>query len=333
MLSMNPQVVRMPAALSRRPVKRLRALSRATAGWACAMSLILILGLGVSACDKGAAPSNPVAPTPPTSPGGTPSEAFFIGAGDIGHCDAQGATPGATATAALIERMSGTVFTSGDNAYPHGRTVDFQRCYDASWGRFKSRTWATPGNHDYETAGATGYFDYYGERAGPYGVGYYSYDVGPWHVVSLNSEIAMSLGSPQVAWLRNDLQSKRTPCTAAIIHRPLLSSGPNGDNPGVRDLWRILIEAGADIVISGHDHHYERFARMDENGMPSARGLRLFTVGTGGAPIYRSGGLKPTTEAKVMEFGVIRFTLQTTGYRWEFHTSSGAVDSGIDACH
>jgi hypothetical protein len=301
--------------------------------WAC----VLVLGLALTiSCDKGSSPSNPVAPSPPTLPGGggTPSEAFFIGAGDIGYCDAQGATPGATATAALIEKMGGIVFTAGDNAYPHGRTADFARCYEASWGRFKSRTWATPGNHDYETPGGSGHYDYFGERAGPYGLGYFSYNVGPWHVVSLNSEISMTAASPQAAWLRSDLQANRTACTAAVIHRPLISSGPNGDNPGVRDLWRILREAGADLVIAGHDHHYERHASIDENGMPTPRGMRLFTVGTGGAMLYRSGGLKPTTEAKVMEYGVIRFTFQATGYRWEFHTTTGGVvDSGIDVCH
>ncbi|WP_239489654.1 metallophosphoesterase [Luteitalea sp. TBR-22] len=314
----------------RRPVVRSAAFPKPR-GWACVLALGLALLVG---CDKGASsPSTPVSPTPPTSPIGASSEAFFIGAGDIGYCEPSGATPGATATAAIIERMSGVVFTAGDNAYMHGRLTDFQQCYDKSWGRFKSRTWATPGNHEYETPGASGYFDYYGERAGPYGVGYYSYDVGPWHVVSLNSEIPMSPGSAQAAWLRADLQARRTACTAAIIHRPLLSSGPNGDNPGVRDLWQILAEAGADLVISGHDHHYERHAAIDPNGVPSSRGMRLFTVGTGGAPIYRSGGLRPTSEAKVMEYGVIRFTFQPTGYRWEFHTSSGIVDSGVDVCH
>ena len=316
---------------------RLTVVDRAAVSRPCRSACVLALGLALLVgCGKGSSPSSPVAPSPPTPPGGggTPSEAFFIGAGDIGFCDDKGATPGASATAALIERMSGTVFAAGDNAYMHGRAEDFRRCYDPSWGRFKSRTWAAPGNHEYETAGATGHFDYFGERAGPYGLGYFSYNVGPWHVVSLNSEIVMTPGSAQAAWLRSDLQANRTNCTAAIIHKPLVSSGPNGDNPAVRDLWQILVEAGADVVISGHDHHYERHRHIDPNGMPATRGMRLFTVGTGGAPLYRSGGQKPTTEAKVMEFGVIRFTFQTTGYRWEFHTTTGGVvDSGIDVCH
>ena len=205
--------------------------------------------------------------------------------------------------------------------------------WDVQLGHLKPITAPAPGNHEYGTEGAQGYFDYFGAIAnGPRG--YYSFDLGAWHVVSLNSHTAMNEGSPQLAWLRADLQRSRATCVAAIMHLPLVSSGPNGDNPSVRELWRALVDAGADLVISGHDHLYERHARIDQEGRSSARGMRLFTVGTGGATLYRSGGgMRPTTEAKAIVWGVIKFTLLPNSYRWDFITVDGPNDAGADVCH
>jgi hypothetical protein len=288
----------------------------------------VVLCLAASgSCNKSATSPTPVRGAPTAIPTASIAEAVLVGAGDINMCG----QPGATATAAILDRIPGTVFTAGDNAYMRGSKADYE-CYDRAWGRHRGRTFATPGNHEYDTPGATPYFEYFGERAGPFGLGYYSYEVGAWHVVSLNSSVPASEGSAQLSWLRADLQSARVPCVAAIIHHPLISSGPNGDNPQVRELWRALEQAGAELVVSGHDHLYERHARIDFVGRPSQRGLRLFTVGTGGATLYQSSAMRPTTEAKVVAWGVIKFTLLPTSYRWEFHTTDGIVDSGLDLC-
>ncbi len=221
-----------------------------------------------------------VSPTPPPPPVPAPiTEAVLVGAGDIAECGQQGAVQ----TAALLDGIPGTVFTAGDNVYMNGTPREFE-CYDATWGRHRSRTYPTPGNHDYGTPDASGYFQYFGERAGPVGQGFYSFDAGAWHVVSLNSNMFYREGSAQLHWLRRDLQQAQARCVAAIMHHPLVSSGPNGDNPHVRDLWRALQDAGADIVIAAHDHIYERHGRMNADGRADQRGARLFVVGTGEAP-------------------------------------------------
>ena len=252
---------------------------------------------------------------------------MLVGAGDIAECGQQGAVQ----TAALLDGIPGTVFTAGDNVYMNGTPKEFE-CYDASWGRHRNRTYPSPGNHDYGTADASGYFQYFGERAGPMGQGYYSFEAGAWHVVSLNSNVGWREGSGQLQWLRRDLQQSQARCVAAIMHHPLVSSGPNGDNPWVRDLWRALQEAGTDIVVAAHDHIYERHARINLDGRPDPRGARLFTVGTGGARLYDIGGLKPTTEARAVAWGVIKFVLQPGTYRWEFRSVEGILDSGLDTC-
>jgi len=269
----------------------------------------------------------PGPPTAPTTPTASLNEAVLVGAGDIAECGQQGAVR----TAALLDGIPGTVFTAGDNVYMGGTPKEFE-CYQASWGRHRSRTYPSTGNHDYGTPDASGYFQYFGERAGPMGQGYYSFEAGAWHVVSLNSNVGWREGSAQLHWLRRDLQQSATRCVAAIMHHPLVSSGPNGDNPHVRDLWRALQEAGADVVVAAHDHFYERHARINLDGRPDPRGARLFTVGTGGARLYDLGGLRPTTEARAAVWGVVRFVLQPGSYRWEFHSVDGILDSGFDTC-
>lgn len=289
---------------------------------------LLLVAFVTAGCNAATTAPTPVAPAPAGAPVLSTAEAVLVGAGDINMCN----QPGASVTAALLDGIAGTVFTAGDNAYMKGSTTDFE-CYHRTWGRHRGRTFPAPGNHDYETPGATPYFEYFGERAGPFGLGYYSFELGAWHVVSLNTSAPLQEGSAQLAWLRADLQAAvRVPCVAAVIHHPLVSSGPNGDNPHVRDAWRVLEHAGADLVIAGHDHFYERHARIDADGRPAARGLRLFIAGTGGATLYQSSGTRPTTEAKVVAWGVAKFTLQPTSYRWEFVTPDGVMDSGFDTC-
>jgi acid phosphatase type 7 len=276
-----------------------------------------------------------VAPTALTTPDDGPSSAVgsgvLVGAGDIGFCG----TSGAEATARLLDRLPGTVFTAGDNAYPHGTLPDFHSCYAPSWGRHLSRTRPVPGNHEY-ASGAFGYFEYFGANAGPSGVGYYRYAVGPWSIVALNSEIPSGPGSAQMAWLRNELSGDRQTCTAAIWHRPLFSSGRHGDNPDMRDVWHTLYELDVDLVINGHDHSYERFAPQDPDGrFDPARGIREFVVGTGGAPLYAFSNLRPNSEVRAPVWGVVAFTLSGGGYQWEFVPVDGESfrDSGWASCH
>jgi hypothetical protein len=240
----------------------------------------------------------------------------------------------------LLDQLGGRVFTLGDNAYPNGSRENFRE-YDRTWGRFLGRTYPTPGNHEYVTPGATPYYEYFGEHAGPFGQGYYSFDLGAWHIISLNSNfdagVAVEPGSPQGNWLRADLASSKTKCTLAYWHHPLFSSGSNGDSPKMRAIFNILYEANADLVLTGHDHTYERFGPQTADGRHDpARGIREFVVGTGGVPMYQFPTSKPNSEVKINRApGVLKLTLFTDTYQWEFITApSGAIlDSGTDACH
>jgi hypothetical protein len=236
----------------------------------------------------------------------------------------------------LLDRLDGTVFTAGDNAYPNGSAEDFQRCYDPGWGRHRGRTRPSPGNHDYNSGSGTAYFDYFGGNAGPAGVGYYSYPVGPWQVISLNSESPTGPGSPQYDWLRRELSGHPARCTAVYWHRPLFSSGNHGDNPDMRELWRALYAADVDLVINGHDHIYERFAPQDAEGrFEPDRGIREFIVGTGGASLYGFASAHANSEIRAAAWGVAVFTLFDGGYRWEFVPVDGQTfhDSGAGSCH
>jgi hypothetical protein len=271
-------------------------------------------------------PDPPVGPPPPPPPATTQ---VFVGAGDIAMCDAN-----SEATAKILDGIGGTVFTLGDHAYFSGTADEFRRCYEPTWGRHKGRTRPVPGNHEYESSGAAPYFAYFGANAGPPGLGYYSFDLGNWHAVALNSNIDVSAGSAQAAWLRGDLATSGARCTIAYWHAPLFSSGPNGSAQRMRDIWRVLYDAGADVVLSGHDHFYERFALQDANGaVDVARGMREFVAGTGGAVLYQPATVQPNSERRLSAFGVLKLTLQPDAYQWEFIAVSGAGDSGSGTCH
>jgi acid phosphatase type 7 len=257
----------------------------------------------------------------------------LVGAGDIAICGT--ANQGAVSTGRLLDRIAGTVFTAGDNAYYSGTTAQFQNCYGPTWGRHLARTRPSPGNHEYDSGGS-GYFNYFGEKAGPAGLGYYTYTLGSWRIVSLNSEIPSGPGSAQGEWLREELSTRRSACTAVYWHRPLFSSGTIGDNPDMRDLWRILYEFGADVVINGHDHLYERFAPQDPEGHADfAHGIREFIIGTGGAPITGVSRLHTNSEMRATVWGVAVFTLFDHSYEWRFvPVGDGEFeDSGSSACH
>jgi acid phosphatase type 7 len=279
-------------------------------------------------CAKDALPGGP---TPASVSSPLVPAGVLVGAGDIGFCG----TPGAEATARVLDSLPGTVFTAGDNAYDTGSRAEFRACYAPTWGRHLSRTRPVAGNHEYGS-GAGGYFEYFGDRAGPSGAGYYSYTVGPWSVIGLNSEIPSAPGSAQILWLRSELASRRSLCTAVIWHRPLFSSGRHGDNPDMRDVWRTLYEYDVDLVINGHDHSYERFAPQDPDGrFDPVRGIREFIVGTGGAPLYQFASLRPNSEVRASVWGIASFTLSNGSYQWEFVPVEGESfrDFGSGSCH
>ncbi|HUG47102.1 MAG TPA: metallophosphoesterase [Candidatus Limnocylindria bacterium] len=260
----------------------------------------------------------------------------FVGAGDIAYCDHDGDDR----TAALLDEIEGAVFTIGDNSQNEGTHQQFHDCFEPGWGRHKWRTRPAVGNHDRLTAGAQGYFDYFGEAAGPAGRGYYSYEVGDWRIVTLDSNCdyvgGCHAGSEQERWLRAELAANPAPCTLAIWHHPLFNSGDVGEHPQVRDLWIALEEAGADIVLNGHDHHYERFARQDAYGQRSQTGMRQFIVGTGGATPHGVGVASPNSELfRIGSLGLLKFELRPNSYTWEFISTPGDsfTDRGWDVCY
>jgi hypothetical protein len=264
---------------------------------------------------------------------GTPQPpATLVGAGDIGQCG----SAAVEATARLVDSVSGIVFTTGDNAYPNGSAANFRDCYEPQWGRHRARTRPTPGNHEYDSAGAAPYFSYFGDNAGPSGLGYYGYTAGAWRVVALNSEIPVGPGSAQLQWLRSELGVASNACTMVYWHKPLFSSGPNGPNRDMREIWRVLYELNVDLVVNGHDHLYERFAPQDPDGrLDSVRGIRQITVGTGGGSLYTPVTSAPNQEAIGIVHGVLRLTLNDSSYQWQFMPVSGGAfaDAGIGQCH
>ncbi|MDP9266593.1 MAG: metallophosphoesterase [Chloroflexota bacterium] len=275
-----------------------------------------------------------VAPSSPPSPPPTDPTATLVGAGDIAACN----TDNDEATAKLIDHIKGEVFTLGDNAYEDGSPTDFTRCYVPTWGRHRSRTHPAVGNHDYGTAGAAGYFAYFGAAAGARGQGWYGYDAGTWHVVVLNSNCSIvdcAAGSPQERWLREDLARSQARCTLAYWHHPLFSSGLHGGEPALRPMWQALVDGRADVVLSGHDHDYERFAPQDADGRGSPEGVREFVVGTGGRSLYPVSARAPNSEAVLADvYGVLQLTLAPNAYAWSFiATDERVLDQGQGACH
>jgi acid phosphatase type 7 len=284
-----------------------------------AITLTALLAIAVAAQAQGNGSGEPV---------------VLVGAGDIAECDSHGHN----VTADLLDSIPGTVFTAGDNAYGDGTAAEFAHCYHPSWGRHKARTRPSPGNHDYETAGGAPYFAYFGANAGPAGRGYYSYDLGDWHVISLNSNVSMRAGSPQEKWLRADLAATTKQCVVAYWHHPRFSSSSNhGSQRQTQPLWEALYEHGAEIVIGGHDHTYERFAPQTPDGKAdAARGIRQFVVGTGGKGHYGFGRPLPNSEARDnTSYGVLKLTLGRGSYSWTFVPAAGHsfTDSGRGTCH
>jgi hypothetical protein len=284
--------------------------------------------------------------TTPTTSGGTPTTvpphvdspvATLVGAGDIAACNSLGDE----ATAKLLDSIPGTVFTTGDNAYESGSATEFNGCWNPSWGRHQARIRPVAGNHEYGTPGAAGYFSYFGAAAGKAGEGWYSYDLGTWHVVVLNSNCGVvggcAAGSAQEKWLRADLAASPAACTVALWHHPRFSSGTHGNDPTVQPLWNALYDYGADVVLNGHDHTYERFAPQRPDGtLDQAFGIREFVIGAGGKTHYAFNAIKPNSEARNNTvFGVLRLTLRAGSYDFRFVPEAGGTytDSGSGTCH
>ncbi|MGD0401712.1 MAG: metallophosphoesterase [Candidatus Acidiferrales bacterium] len=264
--------------------------------------------------------------------------AVLVGAGDIADC---ADISGAEATAKLLDAIPGTVFTAGDNAYEGGTAEQFAKCYDPTWGRHKARTRPSVGNHEFHSGGATPYFDYFGANAGDPKKGYYSYELGAWHIIVLNSECAevggCQTGSEQEKWLRADLQAHSSVCTLAYWHKPLFSSGAkHGDDPEIKPFWQDLYAAHASLILNGHDHDYERFAPQDPDGKPDPqKGIREFVVGTGGKNHRPFAKPEATSEVRNADtFGVLKLTLRPHSYEWEFIPEAGKTfrDSGTGSC-
>jgi hypothetical protein len=254
-----------------------------------------------------------------------------LAAGDIGDCRSSGDER----TAALLDRLRGSVLVLGDNAYERGTIEEYQACYAPSWGRHKRRTRPAPGNHEYNTDGASGYFGYYGAAAGQGSRGYYSFDLGAWHIISLNSERGTQAGSAQVRWLERDLARSRSDCVLAFWHRPRWSAGRYFDDDTYAPFWNALYDARADVVLASHDHNYQRFAQLNKGGrIDRVRGIRSFNVGTGGRRLYRLRSDSRRQAANDRTFGVLELTLRPTSYSWRFIPVAGQryQDSGSQTC-
>jgi hypothetical protein len=267
-------------------------------------------------------------PVPPTR--------TLLAVGDITSC----ATTDDEAVAKLVGGLSGTLAVLGDNAYESGTAAEYANCYAPAWGPFLARTRPTPGNHEYRTPKAAGYYGYFGAAAAP-PWGWYSYDLGAWHVIVLNSNChpvgGCGRGSRQERWLRRDLARHRRLCTLAYWHHPLYTSGIDGNNLEMRPFWNDLYEAGAELVLNGHEHVYERLAPQTPAGRYDLRrGIREFVVGTGGRSHETFTKILPTSMRRnATTFGVLRLTLARASYSWKFLPSADGTysDSGSARCH
>jgi hypothetical protein len=229
----------------------------------------------------------------------------------------------------------------GDDQYPAGSLEGFQKFFHPTWGRFKDKIWPSAGNHEYATPGAKGYFDYFGARAGEPGKGYYSFDLGSWHLIALNTSdgckaVPCGEGSEQLKWLEEDLQKSDKKCTLGFWHYPRFSSGPHGDFADIIPVWNVLTAHGVDLVLNGHDHLYERFPSLTPQGVPDEKGIAEFVVGTGGAenyPVAVRHAHSAVVDAHA--HGVLALALGPEGYAWDFLAAPGSTftDRGEGKCH
>jgi calcineurin-like phosphoesterase family protein len=259
-------------------------------------------------------------------------------AGDIACEPGQGPSQSTCRHSLTANLLSGVdaLLALGDLQYEDGALAKFQASYDATWGVAFDNTFPAPGNHEYATSGATGYYAYWASRSFTASPGYYSFNLGAWHLISLNSEIAHAAGSPQVRWLHDDLRATTQSCILAYWHRARFSSGSeHGNGIGYQPFWDELYAVKADVVLSAHDHHYERFALQDPVGNAGPQGIREFVVGTGGKDVRGLGTVQPNSEIREANtYGVLKLTLRPNSYRWDFVPEAGMFsDFGETACH
>ncbi len=258
--------------------------------------------------------------------------ASLVAGGDVASCWWRADE----ATARVLDRVDGTIAALGDLVYQSGTEAQFRDCYGPTWGRHRDRTRPVLGNHDRRTEKGAAYYRFFGERAGTPGQGWYSYRLDGWHVVALNSEEPIGAGSPQLRWLAAELAANPTRCTLAYMHRARFSSGKHAGSSRVRDAWRVLYDAGVDVVLAGHDHLYERFQPLTPDGeLDPVRGIVSFVIGTGGAPLYGMRERHPHTAVRQNRVhGVVAFHFFPDRYRWEFIPANGVfVDRGERRCH
>jgi hypothetical protein len=315
----------------------------------CAVVLLATIAAG---CGAGRAGSTRIGTATESSGERTsPGDPVIAAAGDIACSARETASERGSVDRCVMEATSDllldaplqAVLELGDAQYETGRLGDFRRVYAPSWGRLRAITYPTLGNHEYLTPGASGYFKYFGSRAGHSARGYYSFDIGAWHLISLNSNCAKAGGggssSPQGGWLAHDLSPQRARCTLAFWHHPRFSSGNHGDQVATAPFWEELYAAGADVVLAGHDHDYERFPPLDPAGRrDKRRGIREFVVGTGGS---NHTAFRRERQVSVVRnddtYGVLMLTLHARGYQWRFVPSRLAftnfTDAGTGTCH
>lgn len=277
-------------------------------------------------------PDAAVPTTPPVIPPPGNASTFVNVLGDTGWCGSPALGP----LSRLFDRFGGEILLAGDLAYPSGTMAEFRNCFEPSFGRFKSRMRASPGNHDYvASVSAQSYFEYFGERSGPTRLGYYRFKAAEWTVLMLNSNVPIGRNSAQYAFVRTTMQQTPTRCTLAVLHHPFDSSGINGPTPALREVWQLMYNLGGDVVIAGHDHLYERHAPVNtEQRRDDVRGIRQFTVGTGGAPLYSRVRAALNSEILIANYGMLRLKLDPALYEWQFMDMNGNVlDRGLNVCH
>jgi acid phosphatase type 7 len=312
------------------------------------MSFSLSLMLLIVNCGGGSAT--------PTSVAGTPvnSIATVFAVGDIAQCNGLAASQSSAAqtanlTQTLIDQAKSSnnavngavngaltsVITLGDNVYDKGLASEFQNCYEPTWGRFKSITWATPGNHDYGVTDALDYFGYFGQAAGVGKAGYYSKSVNGWLIVSLNSNIDSTATSTQYKWLTDTLSTNKDACVMAVWHHPIFSSSTRGGTPKMREMFDLLASKNADLVLQGHEHQFERFQpALGDGTVDASKGIVSMVVGTGGAALYDFVATNhPASQTRIKEHGVLQLDLSSRSVAWKFvNLSQKFLDSGTLTC-
>jgi Calcineurin-like phosphoesterase len=306
-------------------------MTASNGSWERSSRWIPVVGLALVAC------GGPDATGPSYDPLTDLPAEIVLAAGNIASCGSSNDE----ATAAMLDTLPGTIFALGDNAFPDGSALAYANCYAPSWGRHLMRTRAVLGNREYGTGAPTAAFDYFGDRVGPRDLGYYSMTLGNWHVIVLNvsDSVPFVAGSAQSKWLQKDLAANRKRCTLAMWHKPrFFSSNIAGwtDNPSTLALWNQLYDGGVDLVLNGQQHQYERMRPMTPTGATGGgRGIRQFSVGTGGESSEMPLAIAAGSEALSDAFGLLRLTLDDTTYAWEFlPTVAGQfADTGSGTCH